>query len=89
MARSITYTFEDANGVLHDFEVLYTISSGCIARLEQPPEEPEINISSVQENGVEVENIDDKTYELIEKQIWDSENNEPDPDYDYDFGDLD
>jgi hypothetical protein len=87
MIKHILYTKEGANGEIYGYDVTYTISKAYAGvHGEQPPEDAEITILSIQHNGVEIEDIHDSVIDDIEQKIW-AESGEND--MDFGMGDLD
>lgn len=72
MAKTTTYTHEDNNGDVHEYDVEYTISKAYSGSWEQPPEPAEVEILSISENGKNVE-ISERLTEKICEQIFDDE----------------
>jgi hypothetical protein len=72
MAKTTTYTHEDNNGDLHEYDVEYTISKADSGNYGQPPEPAEVQLLSVTENGKSIE-ITERLTDKICSQIFDDE----------------
>ena len=56
--------------------VTFTYNKGFAGNLEEPPEDPDIDIEEIKHNGADVSGIVD--WDIIEELIWEYLNNEKD-----------
>jgi hypothetical protein len=93
MPTNFTYTHEDENGDLEDYEVTYTINKGSSGSREDPPSDDEIIYHSIKREGMEVAELNPTIFARIEHLIWEDLDNDgyeesTYDDWDYGYDDL-